>query len=91
MRLFRKPTAPPRLEERIDQLRDDCDTLLREMRGLKLEQLELYDKTHRLFGRIAKRAAIDNPVPGPAMLETETAEPGVDQISAAIQRRRAKG
>jgi len=91
MRLFRKPKAPPRHEERIAQLRDDCDTLLREMRMLKLEQLELFDKTHRLFGRIAKRAAIDHPQPGPPMLESEPPADGTDQISAAIQRRRAKG
>lgn len=91
MGFFRTPKATQRLEERIAQLRDDCDTLLREMRTLKLEGLELFDKTHRLFGRIAKRAALDNPVPGPPIVEGEPAEPSTDEISAAILRRRSKG
>ena len=91
MRLFGTKKAPDRHEERIAQLRDDCDTLLRHMKAIRLEWEETYDKIARLFGRIAKRTAIDNPPPGPDMLAAEPPDDGLDEISRAILQRRKAG
>jgi len=80
-----------RLDHRLEKVTDGLVDLEREMRSLKLEWEETYDKIHRLFGRIAKRQAIDFPAP-PVVPETpEPAEPLIDEISAAIHARRAKG
>lgn len=47
------PEPPPSpLHERVG-------TLEREVRDLRLEWLELYEKVHRQLGRIAKRAALE--------------------------------
>ena len=61
------------------------------MRTAKLESLETYDKIHRLFGRIAKRTALDNPPPPPPEEELADDGPVIDEISAAILARRALG
>jgi len=87
----RTPKPARRHEERIAELTDAVVELERDMRIHKLELLEMYDKIHRLFGRIAKRAAIDNPpLPEPTLLPSTT-EPVIDDISAAILARRSKG
>jgi len=79
------------LNDRIANLADAMVDLERDMRALKLESLETYDKIHRLFGRIAKRTAIDNPAePLPAELPAGP-EDGLDEISRAIHARRNKG
>lgn len=91
MRLFGTKKAPDRLGERVDQLRDDCDTLLRHMKAIRLEWEETYDKIARLFGRIAKRTAIDNPPPGPPMVPENPPEDGMDDISRSIHQRRKAG
>ena len=91
MGLFAKKKAATPLEERIDQLRDDCDTLLRHMKVIRLEWEETYDKIARLFGRIAKRTAIDNPPPGPPLVPDDPPDDGMDDISRAIHQRRQAG
>lgn len=89
--LKRTANALRRLDVRLEKVTDGLVELERDMRIHKVELLEIYDKIHRLFGRIAKRAAIDNPpLPGPP-LPAEPAEPVIDDISAAIHARRAKG
>jgi len=80
-----------RLDVRLEKVTDGLVDLERDMRIHKVELLEIYDKIHRLFGRIAKRAAIDNPsTPVVPELPGEV-EPQIDEISAAILARRAKG
>ena len=91
MALFRTKIAIGRVEERIEDLRRDLDTLERHSKNLRLEWSETYDKIQRLFGRIAKRTAIDNPPPGPPMVPDVPAGPVVDEVSAAILARRNLG
>ncbi len=76
-----------RLDVRLAKVTDGLVDLERDMRIHKVELLEIYDKIHRLFGRIAKRQAIDHP---PLPLPEPEPE-GVDEISAAIHARRAAG
>jgi len=83
--------AIARLDARVEALTDGLVDLERDMRIHKVELLEIYDKIHRLFGRIAKRAAIDAPSLIEPPLPAEPAEPVIDEISAAILARRAKG
>lgn len=91
MGFFRTARATARLQDRLEKLADRLADLERDMRTAKLESLETYDKIHRLFGRIAKRTAIDHPPPG-APEPPETPEPGaVDDISARILARRSMG
>ncbi len=85
--LKRTSKALGRLDHRLEKVTDGLVDLERDMRIHKVELLEIYDKIHRLFGRIAKRAAIDNPESPPVP------EPAghIDEISAAIHARRAGG
>ena len=79
------------LRERVEKLQSQGDDQQRAMRSLQLEWEETYDKIHRLFGRIAKRTAIDTPPlvpPEPTDPEYQT---GIDSISAKIHQRRAAG
>jgi len=91
MDLFGHRKSLRKLTERLEAHEDRLDDHQRAMRTLKLEWEETYDKIHRLFGRIAKRTAIDAPLPkiGPP----ELAEPtdGIDEISAKIHARRSAG
>jgi len=80
-----------RLDERLQLVTDSLVDLERDMRIHKVELLEIYDKIHRLFGRIAKRQAIDHPAPPLAPDTPETPADGVDEISRAIHARRNKG
>ncbi len=91
MAFFGSKITTRRLGEQVAQLRDDCDTLLREMNSLKLQWEETYDKIHRLFGRIAKRTALDNPPPGPPLDAPPPPEDGMDEVSRAIHQRRKLG
>jgi len=87
----RTANAIGRLDVRLEKVTDGLVELERDMRIHKVELLEIYDKINHLFGRISKRAAIDNPaLPGP-LQPAEPAEPVIDDISAAILARRAKG
>lgn len=89
--LKRTSKALATLSDRVGNLADAMVDLERDMRALKLESLETYDKIHRLFGRIAKRTAIDNPPPLPPEEIPAAAEDGLDEISRAIFARRNKG
>lgn len=89
--LKRTANALRRLDHRLEKVTDGLVDLERDMRIHKVELLEIYDKIHRLFGRIAKRAAIDNPAPPEPTLLPSTTEPVIDEISAKILARRAKG
>jgi len=91
MGFHRTKKAIVRLEDRLEKLADKLADVERDMRSAKLESLETYDKIHRLFGRIAKRTAIDANPP------VEEAKPfpdivdGIDEISRKIHARRARG
>jgi len=89
--LNRTAKALARLNDRLEKVTDGLVELERDMRIHKVELLEIYDKIHRLFGRIAKRAAIDNPSLPLEPQPPEPAEPVIDDISAAILARRSKG
>jgi len=89
--LNRTAKALGRLDVRLEKVTDGLVELERDMRIHKVELLEIYDKIHRLFGRISKRAAIDNPPLPLEPLPPEPAEPVIDDISAAILARRSKG
>jgi len=89
--LKRTAKAIGRLEHRLEKVTDGLVDLERDMRIHKVELLEVYDKIHRLFGRIAKRQAIDHPLPAEPTLLPSTTEPVIDEISAKIHARRATG
>ena len=91
MGIFADRKAILKLEENLAELRDRQDDLHRTIRMLKLEWEETYDKIHRLFGRIAKRTAIDTP---PLQTPEPPADPpsdAIDEISAKIHARRNAG
>jgi len=83
--------AIARLDVRLEKVTDGLVELERDMRIHKVELLEIYDKIHRLFGRIAKRAAIDNPAPPPPEVPEFADAIQIDEISRKILERRAKG
>ena len=89
--LMRTAKALGRLDVRLEKVTDGLVELERDMRIHKVELLEIYDKIHRLFGRIAKRAAIDSPPLLAPEVPDPDPEPVIDEISAAILARRAKG
>ena len=91
MDLFGTTKALRSLEGRIAAHEERLDDLHRAMRGLKLEWEETYDKIHRLFGRIAKRTAIDAPPLVPPEPPAKTETDVMDEISAKIHARRAAG
>jgi len=59
MGLFRDNNALELLQERIARQEAINDDLAREIRGMKLEYIELYDKVRHQMSRMAKRAAVD--------------------------------
>jgi len=83
MSLFRDNSALERLEDRIAKQEALSDDLAREVRGLKLEYIELYDKVRHQMSRMAKRSAVDER----KRIEEEVVEEeidGVDPISREI-------
>jgi len=87
MGLFRDTRALERLEDRLAKQETLSDDLAREVRGLKLEYVELYDKVRHQMSRMAKRAAVaEREVP--ELEEIEEVEDGIDPISKAILARR---
>jgi len=83
MGLFRDTKAIERLQDRIAELETVGDTLAREVRGLKLEYIELYDKVRHQMSRMAKRSAVDTgKFAAPEV--TEGVVDGIDEISAKI-------
>jgi len=83
MGLFANTTALERLQDRIAKQEALSDDLAREVRGLKLEYIELYDKVRHQMSRMAKRSAVDNQE---RVVEEDVEETvdGVDPISAQI-------
>ena len=87
MGLFSDTKALERLEDRLAKQEALSDDLAREVRGLKLEYIELYDKVRHQMSRMAKRTAVQNR----EIIEEEELEEvidGVDPISKAILARR---
>jgi len=87
MGLFRDTKALERLEDRLAKQEALSDDLQREVRGLKLEYIELYDKVRHQMSRMAKRTAVH----ARETIEEEVVEEvedGVDPISAQILARR---
>ena len=83
MGIFSDKLTLERLQEDLAKQRVIADDLAREVRGLKLEYIELYDKVRHQMSRMAKRSAVDDR----KQLEQEAIEEevdGVDPISAQI-------
>lgn len=83
MGLFSDTKALERLQDRLAVQEAISDDLAREVRSLKLEYIELYDKVRHQMSRMAKRHAVHNR----ELVEDEevvVADDGVDPISANI-------
>ena len=83
MGIFRDKLTLKRLEESLAEQRAITDNLKREVRGLELEYIELYDKVRHQMSRMSKRSAVDDR----KQLEEAPVEEevdGVDPISAQI-------
>ena len=91
MDLFGTKKAVGRLQGRLEAHEERLDDQQRAMRSLKLEWEETYDKIHRLFGRIAKRTAIDTPPLLPPEVPAPDPGDGIDEISRKIHERRSMG
>ena len=91
MGFFRTANAVVRLQDRLEKLADTVADLERDMRTAKLESLETYDKIHRLFGRIAKRTALDSAPAAALPVAEDSPMDTMDEISAKIHERRARG
>jgi len=87
MGLFTDTRALGRLEDRIAKQETLSDDLAREVRGLKLEYVELYDKVRHQMSRMAKRTAVDKREQNDAEV-IEPVEDGLDPISRKIIERR---
>lgn len=83
MGLFRDNIALERLEDRIAKQEALSDDLAREVRGLKLEYVELYDKVRHQMSRMAKRAAVAE-LEAPDEPIVDEPDDGVDPISRNI-------
>ena len=91
MGIFGTAKTLRKLEGRLEAHEERLDDHQRAMKLLKLEWEETYDKIHRLFGRIAKRTAIDAaPVVQPEG-DADRQLDLIDEISAKIHARRASG
>jgi len=87
MNLFGNTTALERLEDRIAKQESLNDDLEREVRGLRLEYIELYDKVRHQMSRMAKRTAVADRENNDAEV-IEPADDGLDPISRKIIERR---
>lgn len=87
MGLFSDNSALERLQDRIAKQEQIGDDLERDVRGLKLEYIELYDKVRHQMSRMAKRNAVDKRETT-EVEEVEEVVDGVDEISRAILARR---
>ncbi len=87
MGLFGDNTALERLEDRIAKQETLGDDLAREVRSLKLEYIELYDKVRHQMSRMAQRTSVDLRENNDAEV-IEPPDDGVDPISAEILARR---
>jgi len=83
MGLFSDNTTLERLQDRIAKQEALSDDLAREVRGLKLEYIELYDKVRHQMSRMAKRSAVDQRERLVEEVE-EVEDDGVDPISRNI-------
>jgi hypothetical protein len=54
---------PFKAEPGVSQLREEVATLTRQLKGLKLDLDDLWDRFNRLSGRLAKRAAREDTPP----------------------------
>lgn len=92
MGLFGKKKDSPLLEERLFRLESKNDELDRELRGLRLEYIELYDKVSHQMSRMAKRytaAQKTDPDP-PDPNSSDSPSDTLDPISRSIMLRRAR-
>ena len=83
MGLFSDNSTLERLQDRIAKQETLSDDLAREVRSLKLEYIELYDKVRHQMSRMAKRTAVDLREHNDVEI-IEEPDDGVDPISRQI-------
>jgi len=91
MPIFGKNRAANALAEQVGALTEQVSLLERSFRNLELDYLQTYDKVKRLMSRVAKRAAIDQPINDDGEVPIQDKFSHMDPISADIMRRRANG
>jgi hypothetical protein len=69
---------PFKAEPGVPQLREEVSTLTRQLKGLKLDLDDLWDRFNRLSGRLAKRAAREDTSP------TEEPAGGSEAVSGEL-------
>jgi len=92
MGLFRKEPASESQENRLFRLESKNDELDRELRGLRLEYIELYDKVSHQMSRMSRRydrAKKAEEIPEDVNNSDSPSEDG-DPISAKILARRQR-
>lgn len=87
MGIFDAKIDPVKLLDRLEGHEESIASLEREVRGLKLEYIELYDKVRHQMSRMSKRSAVDVRENNDAEV-IEPVDDGVDPISARIIARR---
>ena len=83
MGIFGDKLTLERLQEDLAKQRCITDDLAREVRGLKLEYIELYDKVRHQMSRMAKRTAVSERERNDVEV-IEEEDDGVDPISRNI-------
>jgi len=90
MGLFGDKTALKPLQDRLAAVEARCDGAERQLKLLRLEWEDLYDKVRHQMSRISRRVAssTSEPEPFPAGSTNDTEVPNVDPISRSIMLRR---
>ena len=87
MGIFDAKIDPVKLLDRLEEHEETMASLEREVRGLKLEYIELYDKVRHQMSRMAKRSGVIERENNDAQV-IEPIDDGLDPISRKIIERR---
>jgi len=70
--------------KQLEALRQRCDEMERQWRGLRLDYEELYERTRRLLGKIARRQQREDEVREDAPQEGADTTPGLSPSQLSI-------
>jgi len=92
MGIYARQKALERLDDRLAVVENLCSASERDLRNLKLEFVELYDKVSHQMSRMSKRAALYQKQNGEDELPVVPDDPyaHLDPVSRSIMMRRAK-